>query len=185
MDVLFCCTAQTPFKCQRRLPAAPGLPLETERLFRDPLLGSSIHRFPAVHSRKEQIFLVFLFPELLDPSPKHTLLVRQFLCFFVTFATSLSSVFLLLVCCLHQVNNGVHFVEEEPILLCNMVRLLATENQLSEFSLLFRHTSCCAIKSPVVGVFVLPSYYLRPYYLSSTVFFVIVSATYKLASKYR
>lgn len=45
-----------------------------------------------------------------------------------------------LLVCLHQVNNGVHFVEEEPILLCNMVRLLAAENQLSEFSLLFRHT---------------------------------------------
>ncbi|XP_046644583.1 uncharacterized protein LOC124329539 isoform X2 [Daphnia pulicaria] len=38
-----------------------------------------------------------------------------------------------------HVNNGVHFVEEEPILLCNMVRLLAAENQLNPvFRLVYR-----------------------------------------------
>ncbi|XP_032778702.2 uncharacterized protein LOC116917368 [Daphnia magna] len=40
---------------------------------------------------------------------------------------------------LTHVNNGVHFVEEEPILLCNMVRLLAAENQLNpSFRLVYR-----------------------------------------------
>lgn len=62
-------------------------------------------------------------------------------------------------------NNGVHFVEEEPILLCNMVRLLAAENQLSELLLLFCHGSCNAEMAVFCSFLVLSPYF--PSYVPS------------------
>jgi hypothetical protein len=79
------------------------------------------------------------------------------------------------------VNNGVHFVEEEPILLCNMVRLLAAENQLSEFSLFVSSYTFVLRNKVAQNWYICPSALLsKTLYLSSPVSFVIASVMFTL-----
>lgn len=79
--------AQIAFKYQRWLSTAPGLPMETERLFGDTFLGPTLYRLSTAHSRKQDIICFSIRSKFFQT---HLFLSKRGVHFLLTILQSLS-----------------------------------------------------------------------------------------------